>query len=165
MGSLSRGLCWVLGLTCAAAVQADCGSVALYQVITVAYAGDAPANAVLDKRSGLQWRRCEEGQRWSGVACLGLGQQLTHEQALLHVAKKGMWQLPDVKQISSLAQRTCRFPALQRSVFVTGELSSHYWSSTPFVSAPSAAWRFEVDTGRVNFIDRETRAGVRLLRR
>ena len=165
MGSLSHGLCWVLGLTCASVVQAECGSVGVYQVITVAYAGDAPANAVLDKNSGLQWRRCEEGQRWSGVACLGVGEQLTHEQALLHVAKKSMWQLPDVKQITSLAQRACRFPALHSSVFVTGELSSHYWSSTPFVSDSRSAWRFEVNTGRVNLVDRDKRAGVRVLRR
>lgn len=162
---LSRSVCCLLGLMCAAQLQAQCDTMAAYQVMTVAYAGDAAANAVLDKRTGLQWRRCEEGQRWSGVACVGAGAQLTHEQALLHVAQKGMWQLPDVKQITSLAQRACRFPALQRSVFVTGELSSHYWSSTPFVSAPSAAWRFEVDTGRVNFIARDTRAGLRLVRR
>jgi len=165
MGCLSRAGCWVLGLACATAVHAECGSVAVYRIITVAYAGDAPANAVLDKRTGLQWRRCEEGQAWSGLACMGAGQQFTHEQALLQAATKGMWQLPDVKQIASLAQRACRFPALQSSLFATGELSSHYWSSTPFVSASSAAWLFEIDTGRVNFAPRDRRAGLRLVRR
>lgn len=159
------GIWWVLGWMGASAMAAPCSQVSHFQVLTVAYPGDAAGNAVLDKRTGVQWRRCEEGQGWDGLACRGRGRQFSHEQALSHAAAQGLWQLPDVKQLGSLPQRDCRFPALNSPMFVTGALSRHYWSGTPNASASFAAWRLEVDTGRVGHVERTALSGVRLSRR
>lgn len=154
-------LAWFL----APALLAQCSHPGFFEVITVAYPADAPSNAVLDKRTGLQWRRCEEGQHWDGARCQGSGWQLSHEQALKHTGTLGLWGLPDVKQLGSLPSRGCRFPALDGPVYATGELSRHYWSSTPLASSPHDAWRLEVDTGRVMYAQRDKPAALRLSRR
>lgn len=146
-------------------VQAQCRDAQAYEIQTVAYPEDAPANAVLDKRTGLQWRRCEEGQRWDGSVCQGQSQQFSHEQALRHTGAMVAWQLPDVKQLGSLALRSCRFPALDAAAFLQGPVSAVYWSSTPFAASAGYAWSLDVDTGQVGYIARRAIAGLRLVRR
>jgi len=165
MALARQAMVCVLASAMTPALQAQCSNPGFFEVLTVAYPADAPGNAVLDKRTGMQWRRCEEGQRWDGASCQGTGWQLNHEQALRHAGTLGIWGLPDAKQLGSLPSRDCRFPALDGPVYATGELSRHYWSSTPLASASYAAWRLELDTGRVSYAQRAMPAGLRLSRR
>jgi len=165
-----RGCVWLAIVTSVTSVssavaQSACAHPDRYVVQTVSYPTDETGNSLLDKRTGLQWRRCEEGQRWDGRSCQGQARPFTHEQALRHGASLSLWRIPDIKQLGSLPQRTCRFPALEGSMFVTGALSLSYWSSTPFIAAPALVWLLEVNTGRVFYGERSDQAGLRMVRR
>lgn len=155
----------IVALVSSAVAQSACALPDRYVVQTVSYPSDETGNTVLDKRTGVQWRRCEEGQRWDGRTCQGQARPFTHEQALRHAASLSLWRIPDIKQLGSLPQRTCRFPALEGPMFVTGGLSLSYWSSTPFIAAPALVWLLEVNTGRVIYGERSDQAGLRMIGR
>lgn len=106
---------------------------------------------VTDKRTGLTWKRCSEGQSWSGSTCTGTVTALTHEEALM-LAKTANssqsatgWRLPNVKELASLADKGCLSPAIDPAAFPATP-SVKFWSSSPYVGNPSRAWF-------VNFID------------
>ena len=106
---------------------------------------------VTDTRTGLVWKRCSEGQTWDGSTCTGSATGFSHEGALLHAqAQAGTagWRLPNVKELSSLADRTRANPAIHVTTFPATP-SSYYWTSTP--SANSAdAWVVSFDSGQFN---------------
>ena len=107
-------------------------------ITTLAYPGDAAGNAVIDRRTGLAWRRCHEGQTWNGAACTGSATTYTHVQALAHAQAVAAWRLPNVKELASLIDHKQLFPALDPVSF-PGALSITVWSSTPYISNSAAA--------------------------
>ena len=67
----------------------------------------ADGQVVTDLASGLQWRRCVEGQQFDGVRCSGtvlrLGWQAALERARSQAAQTGEgWRLPNAKELASL---------------------------------------------------------------
>lgn len=90
---------------------------------------------VLDTATGLVWRRCAEGQAWTGSTCGGTPMTFTWQAALDHAkqqasAAHAAWRLPNIKELSSLVDRQHTWPAMDPVVF-PGATSENYQSATP----------------------------------
>ena len=101
-------------------------------ITSAGYAGDGANNAVLDRKTGLTWRRCLEGQVWNGDACLGASGGYTHEEALVRANSQSGWRAPNIRELGSLIDPTRVAPTLDPVSF-PGSSNAVAWSSTPFV--------------------------------
>jgi hypothetical protein len=92
---------------------------------------------VTDIQTNLIWRRCPEGMVASAGACTGNALTFTHEQALQHAATQtsstgATWRLPNIKELSSIADKNSSNPAIDSSAFPTTP-SNDFWSASPGV--------------------------------
>jgi len=125
---------------------------------------NAAGDEVTDSKTGLVWARCSVGQTWSGSACTGSASAHTHEQALQLARAAGGWRLPNVKELSSLADKGCQNPAIDSTAFPSTP-SNKYWSSSPYVDDAYRAWGVGFDFGQVGeWGDRYGIYSVRLVR-
>ncbi|MFT2091692.1 DUF1566 domain-containing protein [Paraglaciecola sp. 2405UD69-4] len=97
-----------------------------------------------DSDLGLIWMRCSIGQTWENETCTGDGLELTWQEALqvahgYEYAESLGWRLPNMKELASLAERSCVRPAINE-VFFPNTYSDDYWTSTPSVVDPQRAW-------------------------
>lgn len=130
------------------------------------YTYSTAGDEVTDSKTGLIWRRCSEGQTWSGSTCTGTAATYTHEQALAQAqAQAGTagWRLPNVKELTSIANKTLVNPAIDSTAFPVTS-SEWYWSSTPYVSGSSGAWGVYFANGYVGYDYRDNGDLVRLVR-
>jgi hypothetical protein len=94
---------------------------------------------VTDTATGLQWKRCSEGQAWSGGTCAGSATSHNWQDALqlaatASYAGKDDWRLLNIKELASIVEQACYGPAIDMTVFpATPWYPSSYWSSTPEV--------------------------------
>ena len=93
---------------------------------------------VKDLKTGLIWQRCSLGQTWRGTTCTGTASQYTWQQALQAAKDAGNGlTLPNIKELSSLANRACYNPAINDTFFPNTPFDSGndyygaYWSSSP----------------------------------
>lgn len=105
---------------------------------------------VTDTQTGLIWRRCSEGQTWTGSACGGSAGLYAWESALAEAKSVAgstgvAWRLPNVKELQTLVHRGSIKPAVDSSVFPNTP-SSWFWTSTPYAGDACCAWY-------VNFFD------------
>lgn len=131
------------------------------------YTYSAAGDEVTDSKTGLIWRRCSEGQAWSGSTCTGTASGYTHEQALAQAkAQAGTagWRLPNVKELVSIADSSRVSPAIDTAGFPATP-SAYYWSSTPYAGNSSIAWNVNFDNGYVySYYGRNHGFHVRLVR-
>jgi hypothetical protein len=129
---------------------------------------------VTDQKTSLIWRRCAEGMIFSGGTCTGSASTFTHEAALqLAVAQTSTtgiaWRLPNVKELSSIADKRLSNPSIDLTVFPATP-ASLFWSASPVVGFPSAglstrAWYVNFSDGNVdNYFSRDDTNYVRLVR-
>jgi hypothetical protein len=85
---------------------------------------------VTDVRTGLIWRRCSEGQSWSSSTCTGVPSLYTHEAALAHTKIQVGWRLPNVKELSSLVDRSVVNPGIDLLIFPATPAGA-YWTASP----------------------------------
>jgi hypothetical protein len=99
---------------------------------------------VLDKRTGLIWMRCIEGQTWTGATCVAEdpnavnpGPRLTYEQARWLAASRSTdrekWRVPTQKELLSLREPNCYSPSMSLRLFPTQPAWSSdgsFWTST-----------------------------------
>jgi len=90
---------------------------------------------VTDQASGLQWKRCSEGQTWNGSTCVGTLNGYTWQKALQHAntatyAGKDDWRLPNIKELASIVEGACSNPAIDLAAF-PGTTSNVFLSSSP----------------------------------
>lgn len=125
---------------------------------------------VVDSRTSLTWKRCSEGQSWSGNTCTGSATTHTHGAALT-LAKTANpsqtatgWRLPNAKELASLADKGCQNPAIDSTAFPITP-SGWFWSSSPYVGASYSAWGVDLFGGTVaGLYSREFNVHVRLVR-
>jgi hypothetical protein len=110
-----------------------------YVVTTAAYLVEGTNNAVIDRKTGLTWRRCLEGQFWSGSACTGSATTFNHQNALTRGNNLNGWRLPNVKELASLADLSRNIPGLDDGAFPGQGGGRDTWSSTPATIAPVSA--------------------------
>lgn len=124
---------------------------------------------VLDRYTGLIWKRCSEGQAWNGTMCTGSATTHTHEQAmsLAGQATTG-WRLPNVRELSSLLDLGCHNPAIDRVAFPNTPYQtypqSYFWTTTPLTYSNSYAWMVGFSDGAVDNGGRSGARHVRLVR-
>ncbi len=136
---------------------------------TLSYGGDGANNVVNDKLTGLQWRRCLEGQTWTGATCVGAAVTFSHRDALTYNESAGTpagWRLPNVKEGSSLIIRDdFTAPRIDSTAFP--DASSHaFWTSTAAVgSALTNAYSISATNGWIAIENRTSVSlAIRLVR-
>jgi hypothetical protein len=127
------------------------------------YSYSADGSEVTDSKTGLIWRRCSEGQSWSSGTCSGTAVTYTHEPALVQAKTQTGWRLPNVKELSSITDRTRRIPAIDVTAFPATPANS-FWTSTPDAGDASLAWYVDFSDGIVYLCGRSCPLPVRLVR-
>ena len=118
---------------------------------------------ITDAKTALVWRRCSEGQSWSGGICAGAAATYTHEQALVQAQSQAGWRLPNAKELASIVDRSRVSPAIDGTAF-PGTPSNWYWTSSPYVGGSANAWGVSFYDGYVNYYNRYYGSYVRLVR-
>lgn len=123
---------------------------------------------VTDQATRLQWKRCSEGQTWSGGTCTGRLISYRWQQALQHAdtaidAGKSDWRLPNIKELTSIVEEACIRPAIDLSVFPAAP-DDGYWSSSPAAAIPDKAWRTNFYYGDIQPYGKGYDSRVRLVR-
>jgi hypothetical protein len=111
----------------------------------------ADGHQVLDRQTGLVWKRCAEGQNWDGSVCTGFPTKFSFGAATLVTSNPSGWRIPTVKELLGLAQSGD--PGSGPSPFAND--TGTYWSSTPQVGNAAAAAMI------VEFAHASTVAGLR----
>lgn len=127
------------------------------------YTYNTDGSEVTDTITGLVWRRCNEGQTWSGSACTGTAVLLTHQATMERAATQTGWRLPNIKELSSLVNKSNINPAIDAVAF-PGTVSSYYWSSSPYLGNTSNARIVDFRNGIVSSNYRGSPYYVRLVR-
>ncbi|KHT39346.1 DUF1566 domain-containing protein [Vibrio sinaloensis] len=108
---------------------------------------------IKDKVTGLTWMRCAVGQEWNAeqATCTGNATGMFWQAALNEVVSinqseshklhqfggKQKWRMPNIKELVSLAEFSCRTPALNTKAFRgafdartdDADLTSYLWSN------------------------------------
>ncbi|MFP8780359.1 DUF1566 domain-containing protein [Hydrogenophaga sp. RWCD_12] len=152
-------------------VRGSMGSVAggRYTYSTIAYGTDGTNNVVNDKLTGLQWRRCLEGQTWSGYLCSGTPTTYTHRAALVYSNASGLpasgWRLPNVKEGSSLFNKAATAAPFINSSAFPGAASNNLWTTTAdAVDGLNNAYIISMTSGWMDISGRSNTHSIRLVR-
>ena len=134
-----------------------------FTVSSEAYPGDAAGNVVSDANTGMRWRRCVEGQVWTGSACAGTPTFLDHGSSLALSSSLSGWRVPNVKELGSLIDLARPVGGLIDASLFPSAPAGWYWSSTPHTD-PSWALLIDFAHGNVQAVGRDIPLYVRLVR-
>lgn len=122
---------------------------------------------ISDSDTGLMWQKCSLGL--SGNRCNN-GSATTHnwQQALEAAQNNALaeysdWRLPNIKELSSIAEQKCHNPAINSNYFPNTQ-STYYWSASPESNGSSTAWNVHFYFGYAHNHYRRTDLYVRLVR-
>lgn len=116
---------------------------------SASYPGDSLNNLVVDRQTGLQWRRCVETKTWNGTTCVnGTGGTFRHAIAFAQASSVAGWRLPNVKELSSLVEPSKASTPLIDTVAFPNTPTGLFWSTTPDVNSVLAS---EVNAFGVDF--------------
>ncbi len=119
---------------------------------------------VTDAKTGLVWRRCAEGMVASLTGCTGTATRFTHVAAMMHASSQsGGWRLPNVQELSSIADLSRQLPSIDIVAFPSTTLG-YFWSSTPDATTSQAVWLVDFNEGGVFSNYRDNTNYVRLVR-
>lgn len=143
-------------------------TVSVSSFATERYSLSGDGQEVTDNQTGLIWRHCAEGMRFTRNTCTGTYKKYTHEAALKQATterkRTGVnWRLPNVKELSSLVDRGQTNPAINTTVFPVTP-SEWFWSSSPYVDDANAAWDVSFFSGDVYTGGRNLTNPIRLIR-
>jgi hypothetical protein len=133
---------------------------------------DHSDGTVTDKKTGLMWKRCSEGQSWDGITCTGTAAVYTWQAALQQAqAVNGAggfagytdWRVPNIKELASLIEEQCQYPAINITIFPAIPFD-FYWSASPYANDGSSAWTLSFGDSSDNWINKNNLLYVRLTR-
>ena len=139
---------------------------------------------VTDKKTGLIWKQCTEGQTSTNRPCdTGFAKTFTWQMALQHVEEVNSsggfagytdWRLPNYRELASLVEYQCDNPAINSSLFpntissFAPGLIKGYWTSSPYLGYKSSravfSWVIFFSTGVTIPTARSDTNMVRLVR-
>lgn len=158
----------LLAQTCSSAIEQTRPN-SRYEVVV----GTSPAGAeVIDKVTGLIWKRCLEGLSWNGSQCVGTLDRFTWREALTRaratstpIASTGStWRLPNRNELLSLVETACDSPAINGYWFPNQPAQGAVWSASPYSNYDQYAWLVNFDTGSSTADEKEFVLLVRLVR-
>jgi hypothetical protein len=93
-----------------------------------------------------------------------MGTRLIFQQPLAQASSTGAaWRLPNVKELSSIADKSLSNPAIDSTAFPATP-ASWFWSASPYVGFSNYAWVVYFYNGYVYFSLRSLSYYVRLVR-
>ncbi|OOG89234.1 hypothetical protein B0E41_00695 [Hydrogenophaga sp. A37] len=135
-----------------------------YVIGSVSYPGDGANNVVLDRKTGLTWRRCVEGSTWAGSTCSSAPSGFSQEAALAHtLGALAAWRVPNVKELGSLVDYSGSPSKAYDPYIFPGAAVSGVWASTPYVNSSSTATAVIFSTGQVATASRSSQFQLRLI--
>jgi hypothetical protein len=168
---LVRGGAWI---TADAAVSGDVASNCNAAMVAATPSGeflDHGDGTVTDRRTGLRWQRCAEGQRWVRDTCAGVATLHSWSAAMAmgctttggaEPCRDG-WRLPELLELRSIVEERCHSPAINDWIFPNTP-AVHFWSATPFVAYPGDAWTVDFAMGNSGYHGGASVHAVRLVR-
>jgi hypothetical protein len=105
---------------------------------------------VTDTETGLMWAKCPQG--WIGATCAsGVLLSLNWGDALQNADESTLagysdWRLPNIKELSSIAELRCGNPASNLAVFPNTP-NTELWASSPSAANGGNAWTVQFITG------------------
>jgi hypothetical protein len=116
--------------------------------------------------TGLTWKRCAEGQSWTGSTCSGTASAYTWDAARLLTstfAEQTDWRLPTEEELLSLVDYTLLSPAISVNLFPNTP-STYFWSTSAYASYSSYAWLVAFSVGYAGSAGKDVVSQVRLVR-
>lgn len=116
---------------------------------------------ITDKKTGLMWKKCSEGQTWNSVSggCDGNvnnnNWQLALKQAQATNTSGGFagykdWRTPNINELSSIVERACDRPSINLTVFPNTPDYGYAWSSSTWALDQANAWCVDFSGGETN---------------
>jgi hypothetical protein len=166
------GLMWLV-LSGPALAQQSCDTQSHPLSSPTARFADNADGTVTDTVSNLMWMRCSAGQAWTGQACTGTPSRLDWRSAQNlagDVNQRGTlffgdWRLPSLRELATIAERQCRNPRVNLTVF-PGTPAANYWSASSRSGPRSEGFAFAISFGAdgARFLDKDETGLVRLVR-
>ncbi len=128
------------------------------------------AETVTDNTTGLMWMRCSLGQ--TGNDCSGGSAAAYNWQQALEAANTynfagyNDWRLPNMKELDSIVELKCVYPAINLTVFpnTLSVFNAFYWSSSPYAYYSSQAPGINFHEGLSGSYSKASSRYVRLVR-
>jgi len=109
------------------------------------------------------WDKCSVGQQYNEGECIGLPTPFPEwPKALEYTASTAEKRLPNIKELSTLVERSCLEPAINSKTFPDTPLAI-YWSSTPSDSIAQSGRVIDFTDGSEFTRDVNTSFFVRLI--
>lgn len=121
------------------AIAQSCNTTQIAPVTPSSSFLDMQNGSTLDLRTGLVWANCALGQTYAKGACSGEASHFSTAYEALNAANRlrssymGQrgFRMPSIKELASIVERQCSYPAINISVFPDTP-SATFISSTPF---------------------------------
>ena len=133
----------------------------------------AKEGEVIDKKSGLIWKRCSLGQEWQkGKGCVGAIELIKRNEAEEYARSLGNgWRVPTVDELLTLVDKRCKTPVINSALFGkvhnTGE-GANYLTSSLYLEGdevmPTLFYTIDFIQGVVDAHTKSYMGAVRLVR-
>ncbi len=124
---------------------------------------------ILDTITGLIWKRCSQGQFWKNNQCQGKTRKYTFYKAkkgaqLEHYANFNDWRIPTIKELVGITELACIKPAINTLIFPNTDISTYYWSISPYANDSNKAWVLDFEYGSSHIFEHQLKYPIRLVR-